>query len=263
MTIKSSYTIPTMIGCILVSGAAFARTTQQQPQVNFGLTEAYVQHKSQSGDFAKHAGYMTGVQARVNYGFAASSPFQLAMQVGLSQGKVDFQNAGNYSSKSKDTIFNAAAHIEQVAQRGQQVVPYVGIGYGYYNADSSQVVSAANAQDNLSSSGQNVRYSTYYTPIGLRTQQISTGAWHINAQAEYDYVISGAQKIKGSSEVDANKGFGTRVEFNFQRPANFGATKANISITPFYQYWNNRSDVANKYITRYSERGVAFAVRAL
>lgn len=120
------------------------------------------------------------------------------------------------------------------------VTPFVGLGYRYWNNDSSGTVGGYERE---------IKY--WYSPIGIETASSTRGNWIWGLQAEYDLFWGGkvtshlSDAIAGLSDTDNNQdfgdGYGLRGSLYFKRPKNVDWP---ICIEVFIRYWDiEKSDI--------------------
>jgi hypothetical protein len=258
----------------LVSSAVLASAAVQTPEVNVGVNESQVTYKGQTGEFAKHQGYLHGFTVQMRYPPTQQLPVQFAVDFTFAQGRVDYQtHAATYAADSKDRLYNIVGTVARtVPFEGKQIISYTGFGFRNYRDNAEAVTSSTGNQ------GYDSRFSTLYTPIGVRSAVGQFGGWHVTANAEYQYFWTDTQKTYVSTTPyteENNKGYGARFGFDMQQRTAYG----DVTVNPYYQYWNhkhaNQGSVSAQVapgtgqvtafnfpqVGRSTEAGIAFSIR--
>jgi hypothetical protein len=229
---------------------------------NFGVNERLISYQDTKGSFALESGYLFGVTGNFTY----NAPIKFSVKADVAQGHVDYRTniQHSYSSKPKNYLFNVmATAAKPIYYMQRHLTPYIGVGYRYYNNDATNVVM------NQTIAGFQSKQSTFYMPIGFRTQVARQNNWQVVLNAEYDLIWDGTQKtystqIAGGSYVSArDKGRGIRLSADWQTHSSYGL----VTVTPYYNRYTFKGDeqtipgtnlqISNEHVT---ETGVAFTL---
>jgi opacity protein-like surface antigen len=206
-------------------------------QWNFGVNERYVSFQDTNTNFAPNSGFMHGVTG----GFTYQAPVQFSINMNYAQGTTDYYTsaARSYSTKPKNSLFDVVASVARpVYYLQRHFVPYVGIGYRYFNNDALGVMM------NQAQQGYNSKQATMYVPVGFSTQIARQRHWQMLLNVRYDFIFEGTQKTyssqinSGSAVTARDHGFGVHVSADWQTNSAYGL----VTVSPYYSHYSFKGD---------------------